>query len=120
MSTLYGKELILDLVQCNEKVCMDSDLRKFVKGLLKVIDMVPFGEIILSHFGHNNENTSGYTFIQLIETSSIVGHVSEKNRSIHLNIFSCKEFNVFHTTAYAVEFFGEASIRSQLLIERVY
>jgi len=120
MFALYGKELILDLVQCNEKVCMASDLRKFVKGLLKVIDMAPFGRIILDHFGHNDENTSGYSFVQLIETSSIIGHISEKNRSIHLNIFSCKEFNVFNTTAYAVEFFGEAVVRSQLLVERVY
>ncbi len=119
MSTIYGKELILDLIQCNKKIIDAIALREFVQRLCELIEMIPYGEINIKHFGHNDENTAGYTFVQLIETSSLIGHISEKNKSIHINIFSCKEFNVFNTTAFTINYFN-AIVKSQLLIERVY
>ena len=63
----------------------------FSRKLVKRIDMVPFGEPRIHLFGEGDK--SGFTLVQLIETSNIVAHFVDEYNDIHLDVFSCKEYD---------------------------
>lgn len=66
-------------------------INNFAKALVKEIDMVPYGEPQVVHFGSGDK--SGYTLVQLIETSNITAHFCEETNDMYLDVFSCKPFN---------------------------
>lgn len=113
----FGQELVLNLYDCDlTKISSEAEIRKFVTTLCDdVIKMVRYGEPQISHFGHDNPITSGYTLVQLIETSSVTGHFSEHKRSAYLNVFSCAWFDADKTAAFAKDSFGAGRIESTLL-----
>lgn len=53
--------------------------------------MIPYGEPSVQHFGEGNK--SGYTLVQLIQTSNICAHFVEETNDIYLDVFSCKDFD---------------------------
>ncbi len=114
---LFGQELILNLYDCDfEKISSGEEIKKFVIELCdNVICMKRYGEALIPHFGHNNPMTSGYSLVQLIETSSVTAHFSESKRSVYLNIFSCAWFDAARTKKFCQEFFGAKQITSRLL-----
>lgn len=111
---IYGQELILNLYDCDlAKISSAHEIKKFVIELCdKVIHMKRYGEALIPHFGHENPLTSGYSLVQLIETSSVTAHFSEYKRSVYLNIFSCAWFDVEKTTEFCKNFFGAKRIES--------
>jgi S-adenosylmethionine/arginine decarboxylase-like enzyme len=44
------------------------------------------------HFG--SDDKSGFTLIQLIETSNIAAHFCEEDSALFLDVFSCKPFSI--------------------------
>lgn len=80
--------------------------------------MKRYGEALIPHFGHDNPITSGYSLVQLIETSAVVAHFSEYKRSVYLNIFSCAWFDVEKTTKFCKTFFGAKRVESHLFTRR--
>ena len=113
----YGQELILNLYDCDlAKISSEDEIRKFVITLCDdVIKMVRHGEAQIPHFGHGNPMTSGYSLVQLIETSCVTGHFSEFKRSAYLNIFSCAWFDSEKAGAYCQDFFGAKRCETTLL-----
>lgn len=102
---VYGLELVLDLDGCDPHAIGDRDrLAAFAGGMVATIDMKAYGDPILEHFGHDDPITSGWTLVQLIETSSITGHFSDHLRRAQLNIFSCKLFDTNEATRYAANY----------------
>ncbi|MGA4789175.1 MULTISPECIES: S-adenosylmethionine decarboxylase family protein [Nocardia] len=113
----FGMELILDLGGCAPEGISDAEaIRGYARELVKLIEMKPFGEPIIEHFGHDDPVTSGYTLVQLIETSSIVGHFSEKLGRAYLNIFSCRRFDSELALRFSADWFGSDEIRQTLII----
>jgi len=88
----WGQHLILDLGDCNAKICSKSAIAAFVKELVEAIDMIAYGEPVIVHFAEHSHEAAGYSLVQLIETSAITGHFSDNNRDAYLDIFSCKSF----------------------------
>lgn len=115
----FGQELVVNLYECNlEKISSGDSIRDFVITLCdEVIDMKRYGEPLIPHFGHENPITSGYSLVQLIETSSITAHFSEYKRSVYLNVFSCKWFDPEKTLEFCKKWF-EAQKAESKLIER--
>jgi len=113
----FGQELVIDLYQCDpEKIASESHIRAFVVRLCdEVIFMKRFGEPLIPHFGHDNPITSGYSLVQLIETSSVTAHFSEAKRSVYLNIFSCKWFDPGRAKRFSKTWFGAKKMRGRLL-----
>lgn len=113
----FGQELILNLYDCDAaKISSEDEIRKFVIELCdNVIKMVRYGEPQIPHFGHDNPITSGYSLVQLIETSSITGHFSEYRGTAYLNIFSCAWFDPEKTAAFCQTFFGAKRCETTLL-----
>jgi S-adenosylmethionine/arginine decarboxylase-like enzyme len=88
----WGYHLILDASKCiSPKIRCGQNITNFAKDLVKRIDMVPYGEPQLQHFGSGNK--AGYTMVQLIETSNICAHFVEETNDMYLDVFSCKPFN---------------------------
>ena len=103
----FGWETILDIRECDlETISNREKLLEFVVRLCEVIDMKRYGEPIAELFGHGRKETLGYTVVQLIETSSLVMHVSDYTRTVYLNVFSCKPYDREKVREFCVEYFG--------------
>ncbi len=114
---MYGQELILNLYDCDlKKISSGEEIKKFVIELCdNVIKMKRYGETMIPHFGHENPLSSGYSLVQLIETSSITAHFSEYKKSVYLNIFSCAWYDPEKTEEFCKNFFGAQRVESQLI-----
>lgn len=91
--SVWGQHLILDIGGCNENICSKEAISTFVKELVEAIDMVAYGDPIIVHFAEHSYEAAGYSLVQLIETSAIMGHFSDNNKDAYLDIFSCKSIN---------------------------
>ena len=113
----FGQELTLNLYECDlVKISSGEEIKKFVIELCdNVIHMKRYGEPLIPHFGHENPITSGYSLVQLIETSSVTAHFSEYKKSVYLNIFSCAWFDPKTTEEFCKNFFGAKRVESHLL-----
>lgn len=113
----YGQELILNLYDCNlKKISTEKNIKEFVITLCdKVIKMKRYGEPLIPHFGHENPLTSGFSLVQLIETSSITAHFSEYKKSVYLNVFSCAWYDAEKTAQFCQDFFEAKRAQITLL-----
>lgn len=113
----YGQELIINLYDCDlVKISSGEEIKKFIIELCdNVIKMKRYGEPLIPHFGHENPITSGYSMVQLIETSSVTGHFSEYKKSTYINIFSCAWFDIERTARFCQEFFDAKHIETVFL-----
>jgi len=118
--TMYGQELIMNLYDCDlATISSGKKIKQFVIELCdNVIHMKRYGQPLIPHFGHENPITSGYSLVQLIETSSVTAHFSEYKRSVYLNIFSCAYYDPKATEKFCKTFFGAKRVESHL-IQRV-
>ena len=114
----YGMELTLNLYECNlKKISTKKYLQEFVITLCEdIIHMKRYGKTLIPNFGHDNPMTSGYSLVQLIETSSITGHFSDSQRSCYLNIFSCAVYNPQKTAQFCKDFFEAKKMDAFLII----
>ena len=88
---MWGYHLMLDCSKCLPHMIRNkSNITFFAKTLVKQIDMIPYGEPQVVHFGLGDK--AGYTMIQLIETSNIAAHFCEETNDMYLDVFSCKPF----------------------------
>lgn len=71
-------------IRCKNNIVM------FSKHLVQAIEMVPYGEPQVVHFGSGDK--AGYTLVQLIETSNITGHFVEETNDAYIDVFSCRPF----------------------------
>lgn len=91
----WGYHLILDCRACDKSVVKSKErLTKFVEDLVKEVDMVSHGPLVIEHFPNRDPAKNGFSFVQLIETSSITGHFVDKTGDAYIDIFTCKEFSV--------------------------
>ena len=115
--TTYGQELILNLYGCDLIIISSKEkIKRFVIELCdNVIHMKRYGEPFIPHFGHDNPLTSGYSLVQLIETSSVTAHFSDFKKSVYLNIFSCAPFDPIKTQKFCKDFFKAKRVTSHLI-----
>ena len=117
----WGQHLILNIASCDKELVTNKEyLRVFVQTLVKKIDMKAFGEPIIEHFGKEDLAISGYSVVQLIETSAITGHFVDCNGDAYLDIFSCKEFDVDVAIQYIKESFHPEHIDHQVLFRQAF
>ncbi len=121
----YGKELILDMHDCNTAKFNRKDIKEFFKKLCKEIDMVPEDLFFWDYEGDEKgneeapEHLAGTSAVQFIRTSNITIHTLDKLERVYLNIFSCKDFNTLAATNYAGNYFGSKNIVRSFTIDRL-
>jgi S-adenosylmethionine/arginine decarboxylase-like enzyme len=109
----WGLAVGIDLERCNmDKISDPEMIKQFVIGLCDYITMKRFGEPIIVKFG-NDPKLSGYSLMQLIETSSITAHFKEFDGSAFIDIFSCKGYHPRAAANFCKKFFNSqrANIR---------
>lgn len=113
----FGQELILDLYDCDlAKISDGKHIRQYVIKLCdEVIMMKRYKEPLVEHFGHDKPITSGYSLVQLIETSCVSGHFSEYKRSAYINIFSCKWFDPVAAGEFTKKWFRVKRMKRKLI-----
>jgi S-adenosylmethionine/arginine decarboxylase-like enzyme len=109
----WGYHLMLDVKGCEIQRATDPEyIKHFTKELVRLIEMVPYGEPQLVHFADNTEK-AGWTIIQLIETSNIMGHFLDINGDLYMDIFSCKDFEEARVVKALEEHFKPERIKSR-------
>ena len=103
--TSWGLHTVIDLENCDAQA-IRSDLRIefWVKSLVRIIDMEPYGEPQIIRFGKDDK--FGYTCVQLIETSCITAHFAEDTNSAYIDVFSCKPYKPGIVVDHCVNEFG--------------
>lgn len=90
----WGKHLLVDAGNCDrEAIKSEEVIKAFLIDLVKRIDMVAYGEPQLAHFATHDPAKGGYTFVQMIETSLIDGHLVDSNGDAYISVHSCKDFD---------------------------
>lgn len=122
--TSYGKELIIDLHNCDSTTFTRKSIRKFFKLLCELIDMEAeklcwwddYG--LAPEFQQTEPHTKGTTAVQFILTSNITIHTLDLLENVYINVFSCKDFDADIAMKFSEEWFKGKVVNSQL-IERV-
>lgn len=121
----YGKELVLDLHDCNinHYNCTRKFLKDFCVQLCDLIDMergtIHFWDFEGNEEEYNNSppHLKGTSCVQFIKTSNITIHALDEMKRVYLNIFSCKNFNEDDATAFCKDYFG-GTIKSLKVFNR--
>lgn len=107
----YGKELVLDLHNCNVNTFNRHELRRYFKTLCILIEMQRAKLVFWDETGvpeaerQTSPKTSGTSAVQFILTSNITIHTLNKLRNVYVNIFSCKNFDEIKARNFTKEFF---------------
>ena len=112
---MWGKHVILTARRCHPlSIRCVTNIETFSNELVKNIDMVAFGTPQIVLFGEGDKR--GYTLVQLIETSNIVAHFVEATDDIHLDVFSCKDFNHMTVEHTVRKYFFPEEISSKIVL----
>ena len=122
--TSYGKELIIDLHNCDSSTFTRKSIRKYFKLLCEQINMEPeklcwwddFG--LEPEFQQTEPHTKGVTAVQFILTSNITIHTLDLLENVYINIFSCKDFDADIALKFSEDWFKGTIVNSQI-IERI-
>lgn len=114
---IYGRELILDLNDCDSGIIRSKEkILEYSDRLCNLIRMKKFREPIIERFGFGEDYAAGFSLVQLIETSSVTAHFSEMWNSAHINIFSCKPFNHKIAKEFSQKFFKAKKVKNRFII----
>jgi S-adenosylmethionine decarboxylase len=119
--TNYGKEIIIDLHDCNISTFNRKSLRKYFKELCKLIDMQRAKLVFWDEVGvpedqrQTNPHTSGTSAVQFILTSNITVHCLDLMGNVYINIFSCKDFDSGEALEYSRKFFEGRAVHFKII-----
>jgi len=112
----WGMATAINLYNCNpDKVRSKDYIVKFAQKICKIIDMKAYGDPLIINFG-DDEKASGYTLVQLIETSNINAHFVNISNVVYLDIFSCKWFDPQVAEEFSKNFFEAYSSESRSIL----
>jgi len=101
-----GLSVGIDLERCHMDKINDPDLiEQFIIGLCDYIGIKQFIDPIIIKF-NNTPKLSGYTIVQLIETSSITANFKNFDGSAFIDIFSCKGYHPRNAAQFCKKFFS--------------
>jgi len=109
----WGYSLHIDLYNCKNELITRRDTQKFIDMICKEIKMKKHGKLVWYRFG--SKKTFGISFCQIIETSCITGHFYEKEKTLYLDIFSCKLFDKKKTITFCKNYFKPKKIRHKFI-----
>lgn len=110
--TSYGKELILDLKECDIKKFTRFHIRKYLRELCELIDMkrenLHFWDYDgqLDKYNKAPDHLRGISAVQFITTSNITIHTLDVSKQILINVFSCKNFSIYKVIKFSIKFFN--------------
>jgi S-adenosylmethionine/arginine decarboxylase-like enzyme len=94
----YGKEVVLDLHNCNPKKFTRELIEGYFKSICGLIDMQRADlhwwddEGLPEEEKETDPHLKGTSAIQFITTSNITIHTLDILKNVYINVFSCKDF----------------------------
>jgi S-adenosylmethionine/arginine decarboxylase-like enzyme len=114
----WGKSLHLDLYGCDGLLITSRGyIKNYVVSITDKIKMKRYKNTMIEWFGEE-EHVKGFSFIQLIYTSSITGHFSEEKGNGYIDIFSCKEFDEYEATKFTKDYFNAEEYMMNVLYRK--
>lgn len=117
----YGKELILDLHDCNSKNFTREIIERYLEVLCDSIgmerqdlhwwDYLDTPELKAKAESH----LVGTSVIQFITTSNITIHTLDLMNRMYFNLFSCKDFDADHVARFTKVTFGGKIVNVQVI-----
>jgi S-adenosylmethionine/arginine decarboxylase-like enzyme len=108
----WGFHALFDCASCDiDKVTSKENVYNFIKELVPAIDMIAYGEPMIEHFATHAPDKAGISFVQMIETSNISGHLVDESGDAYIDIFSCKTVDVKVAEELINKFFNPKKIR---------
>jgi len=120
----YGKEVILDLHNCDVKKFNRKDIEEFFIEICDLIDMQRCALHWWDDVGVPKErqetepHLKGTSAVQFISTSDIVIHTLDLLENVYLNIFSCKDFDSNIVKDFAQKYFDGKIVSFYEIIRR--
>jgi S-adenosylmethionine/arginine decarboxylase-like enzyme len=117
----YGKELIIDLHNCDSDKFNRKSLKLYFKTICNLINMQRAKLVFWDDVGVEEEykqtfpHTIGSSAVQFILTSNITIHTLDIMKRVYINIFSCKDFSEEVAEKYTQEFFNGSIIQSKII-----
>lgn len=117
----YGKELILDLHNCDPTTFNRKSIRKYFRLLCAQIDMKAEKLCWWDDYGlepalqQKLAHTKGTTAVQFILTSNITIHTLDILKNVYINVFSCKDFDAKIAMKFSEEWFKGKIVNSQII-----
>ncbi len=117
----YGKELILDIHNCDPTTFTRKSIRNYFKKLCDLIDMERCELYWWDDYGippeeqQTEPHMKGTSAIQFISTSNITIHTLDLLENVYLNIFSCKEFDSDLVKKFSEDWFKGKTVNSQII-----
>ena len=121
---MYGKELIIDLHNCNTEKFNRKSLKKYFKDICDLIDMERCKLVFWDDVGVSEDekqtdpHTTGTSAVQFILTSNITIHTLDLMKRVYINIFSCKDFDSDIAERFTESYF-KGKIKQSLTIDRL-
>jgi len=117
----YGKELILDIHDCDPLVFTRMAIVNYLANLCEEIDM----KRQVLHFWDDEglppeecqteSHLKGTSAIQFIMTSNITIHVLDILKNTYVNIFSCKDFDHEKAAQFTAKWFKGKIVHQEVL-----
>lgn len=108
----WGYHVMFDCAACDKDAVTDREnIYRFIKELVPAIDMIAFGEPMIEHFATHAPDKAGFSFVQMIETSNITGHLVDNNGDAYIDIFSCKTVDIEIAQAVIEKYFRPTKVR---------
>ena len=120
----YGKELILDLHECDSSTFTRKSIKKYFIKMCELIDMERCKLCWWDYEGHPEEykkaeaHLKGISAVQFISTSDIRIHTLDEMKRVYLNIFTCKDFAVYKAMDFTKDYF-KGRIINQTVVDRI-
>lgn len=117
----YGKELVLDMHDCDPSLFTRGSIRSYFKQLCQMIEMRGEDQHFWDDYSlpleerQTEPRLKGTTAIQFMLTSNITIHTLDILRSVYINIFSCKEFDMRRASDFTASFFRAGEMSSRVL-----
>lgn len=120
----YGKELVIDLHNCNSARFTRKSIRHYFKELCNLIGMKRcklswWDDLYTPEEEKETEpHLVGTSAIQFIKTSNITIHTLDLLQRVYLNIFSCKNFDENIVVQFSRDWFG-GDIVTKKVVRRI-
>lgn len=112
--TPWGYHLLLDCGGLNSNITSSEEIKKFIVDLVNRINMQAVGDPVIEHLLPNTDN-SGYSVFQMIQTSNITAHFTDKQFTGYIDVFSCKEFDPEIVIEVVKQYFNPDKINTRFL-----
>jgi len=121
---VYGTELILDLHECDASKFTRQGIENFFESLCELIDMERCDLHFWDDVGvpadeqQTDPKTKGTSAVQFILTSTIVVHTLELLKTVYVNVFSCKAYDIDAAAKFVAAWFGSGDWTANVVTRR--